>query len=404
MPHDLPPSPPGTDSPTARSSAADTRGEAAADLRILDSLVEVDPPQWNALAGDNPTLAHAWLDSLHETGCAGAASGWLPQYLTLWRGDALDAAMPLYVKSHSYGEYVFDWAWADAYEQNGLRYFPKLLCAIPFTPCTGSRLLARNAADRRVLVEAALGAARGSDVSSLHILFPPDEEMSLLEDEGLMRRVTIQFHWTNPGYASFDDYLAAMSHDKRKRIKQERRKVRDAGITFEHRTGADIREADWDFFHDCYCRTYIEHRSTPYLNRAFFAAIAQRMPHNMFMVVGYRDGRRIASALNLFNAHTLYGRYWGATEFHSGLHFETCYYQAIEFCIARRLKLFEGGAQGAHKLARGFLPVKTWSAHWLKHPRFARAVEDYLERETGSLDAHLDELMDSAPFKRESPA
>lgn len=374
--------------------------QASADLRIVDSLASIDPLQWNALAGDNPTLSHAWLHSLHETGCASAESGWLPQYLTLWRGETLSAAMPLYVKSHSYGEYVFDWAWADAYERSGLHYFPKLLSAIPFTPCTGSRLMVRDAADRGVLIEAAVGAARGSEVSSLHILFPPDDEIALLENEGLLRRVTIQFHWTNPGHAGFDDYLAAMSHDKRKRIKQERRKVREAGVTFEHRTGAEIREEDWDFFHECYCRTYMAHRSTPYLNRAFFAAIAGSMAHNLFMVIGYREGKRIASALNLINGHTLYGRYWGATEFHSGLHFETCYYQAIEFCIAHGLKLFEGGAQGAHKLARGFMPVKTWSAHWLKHPRFARAVEDYLRRETGDVQAHFDELNDSNPFKR----
>ena len=397
MPHDSPPIPPPSSKPQSQSAAAEQ-----AELRVVDSLQPIDPAQWNALAGDNPTLSYAWLNSLHETGCASGESGWLPQFLTLWRGDTLNAALPLYVKSHSYGEYVFDWAWADAYEQNGLRYFPKLLSAVPFTPCTGSRLMARDAADRRVLIEAAIGAARSSDVSSLHILFPPDEEIDLLEDEGLLRRMTIQFHWTNPGYATFDDYLAAMSHDKRKRIKQERRKVRDAGVTFEHRTGVAIREEDWDFFHECYCRTYLEHRSTPYLNRAFFSAVAASMPDNLFMVVGYRGGRRIAAALNLINSHTLYGRYWGATEFHSGLHFETCYYQAIEFCIAGGLKLFEGGAQGAHKLARGFLPVKTWSAHWLKHPRFARAVEDYLKRETGNVDAHFDELNDSNPFKRTS--
>jgi predicted N-acyltransferase len=385
--------------PVGSSGSLVSPAPNAPELRVLDTLSDIAPAAWNSLAGDNPTLSHAWLNSLHETGCASAESGWLPQYLTLWRGEELSAALPLYVKAHSYGEYVFDWAWAEAYERNGLDYFPKLLSAIPFTPCTGSRLLARDDADRRVLIEAALGAARGSEVSSLHILFPPDEEIALLEDEGLMRRVTIQFHWRNPGYDSFDHYLGAMSHDKRKRIKQERRRVTEAGVTFEHRVGNAIEEADWDFFYACYCRTYREHRSTPYLSREFFAAIAQSMPKNLFMVVGYREGRRIAAALNLVNEHTLFGRYWGAGEFHSGLHFETCYYQAIEYCIAHKLALFEGGAQGAHKLARGFLPVKTWSAHWLKHPRFAHAVEDYLRRETGSVEAHLNELLESSPFK-----
>ncbi len=372
-----------------------------AEPRILDSLEEVDAVQWDALTDGNPTLRHAWLHSLHETGCASAESGWIPQYITLWRDGALEGAMPLYVKLHSYGEYVFDWAWADAYARSGLDYFPKLLSAVPFTPCTGTRLMATNDADRRHLLETAISAARNSEVSSLHILFPPDGEIDLIQGEGLLKRVTIQFHWQNPGFASFDDYLAAMSHDKRKRIKQERRKVREAGVTFQHLVGKDISAADWDFFHACYCKTYREHRSTPYLTREFFSAIAKSMPENILMVLGWRDGQRICAALNLFNADTLYGRYWGATEFHSGLHFDTCYYQAIEFCIARGIKLFEGGAQGAHKLARGFLPTKTWSAHWLKHPQFAKAVEDYLQRETGGIEAHLNELEESSPFKED---
>lgn len=374
--------------------------QAPAEAKILDGLADIPAAEWDALTDGNPTLSHAWLTSLHETGCASAESGWIPQYLTLWREGRLAAAMPLYVKLHSYGEYVFDWAWADAYERSGLPYFPKLLTAVPFTPCTGSRLMAANDADRLQLLDLAVNAARSSEVSSLHILFPPDAEIDLMVQEGLMRRTTIQFHWRNLGFKSFEDYLAAMSHDKRKRIKQERRKVAEAGVTFEHLVGASIRAADWDFFHACYVKTYREHRSTPYLNRAFFAAIADRMPDNLLMVVGWRDGQRVCAALNLFNAHTLYGRYWGASEFHSGLHFETCYYQAIAFCIERDIQLFEGGAQGAHKLARGFLPVKTWSAHWLKQPQFAKAVDDYLRRETGGIDERMDELNDSNPFKR----
>lgn len=371
----------------------------AAEPRILDSIADINPVGWDALTEGNPTLSHAWLSSLHETGCASAESGWIPQYLTLWREGRLVAAMPLYVKLHSYGEYVFDWAWADAYERSGLPYFPKLLSAVPFTPCTGSRLMATNDDDRLQLLELAVNAARSSEVSSLHILFPLDAEIELIAGEGLLRRTTIQFHWRNAGFKSFDDYLAAMSHDKRKRIKQERRKVAEAGVTFQHRVGADISEEDWDFFHACYVKTYREHRSTPYLNREFFATIAERMPDNLLMVVGWRNGQRVCAALNLFNEHTLYGRYWGATEFHSGLHFATCYYQAIAFCIERGIQLFEGGAQGAHKLARGFLPVKTWSAHWLKQPQFAKAVEDYLRRETGGIEAHMDELNESSPFK-----
>lgn len=381
------------------SPAPNPSSATLAEPSILDSLADIPAADWDALTEGNPTLSHAWLSSLHETGCASAESGWIPQYLTLRREGRLVGAMPLYVKLHSYGEYVFDWAWADAYERSGLPYFPKLLSAVPFTPCTGSRLLATNDADRLQLLELAVNAARSSEVSSLHILFPPDAEIELIAGEGLLRRTTIQFHWRNAGFQSFDDYLAAMSHDKRKRIKQERRKVAEAGVTFQHRVGTNISEEDWDFFHACYVKTYREHRSTPYLNREFFAAIAQRMPDNLLMIVGWRNGERICAALNLFNEHTLYGRYWGATDFVSGLHFDTCYYQAIAFCIERNIQLFEGGAQGAHKLARGFLPVKTWSAHWLKQPQFAKAVEDYLRRETGGIEAHLDELQDSSPFK-----
>lgn len=382
---------PAADLPTEPASAPDSR--------VLDSLAGIAAEDWNDLAGDNPTLSHAWLHSLHESGSACAETGWIPQYLSLWRQNVLAGAMPLYVKLHSYGEYVFDWAWADAYERSGLPYFPKLLSAVPFTPCTGARLLARHAADRQALLALALEAARSSEVSSLHILFPHDAEIELMAGQGLLRRTTIQFHWRNAGYPSFEAYLAAMSHDKRKRIRQERRKVSEAGVRFRRVTGADIREQDWDFFHACYVRTYREHRSTPYLNRDFFRLIASRMPDNLLMVIGEREGTPVCSALNLYNRHTLYGRYWGSLGFLNGLHFEACYYQAIEFCIERGIQLFEGGAQGAHKLARGFLPSRTGSVHWLREPRFARAVEDYLRRETGGIEATLDELELSSPFK-----
>src|SRR5450759_3966194 len=375
-------------------------------LRILDSISDIPAIQWDALINGNPTLRHAFLDSLHTSGCASARSGWAPQYLTLWNGTQFRGAMPLYVKSHSYGEYVFDWAWAEAYGRHGLAYFPQLLSAVPFTPVTGSRLLASTDEDRRLLLHAALDAARQSDVSSLHILFPHESEARMMESAGMMLRATVQFHWINrdgAGFAGFDDYRAAMSHDKRKKIRQERRRVAEAGITFEHRVGSEISESDWDFFCACYEHTYRQHRSTPYLNRRFFGEIARRMPENLLLVLGYRQGKPIAAALNLFNSDTLYGRYWGASEFHSGLHFETCYYQALEFCIASGIRLFEGGAQGEHKLARGFLPIKTWSAHWLKEPGFARAVENYLRRETGGIEAHLDELNERSPFEDQEP-
>jgi hypothetical protein len=368
-------------------------------LRIVETLNEIDAAQWDALAGDNPFLAHAFLAGLEETGCVCADSGWQPCHLTLWDGKTLRAAMPLYRKSHSYGEYVFDWSWAEAYQKHGLRYYPKLLCAVPFTPATGRRLLARTPALQAKLLDAAFDLARETGASSLHVLFPPPEEAQLLEARGLMLRATVQFHWENPGYASFDAFLAEMSHDKRKRIRQDRRKVRDAGIAFRWLDGRSASEEDWDFFTWCYNRTYRQHYSTPYLNRAFFQRLAHSMPEQVLLVVGTRADRPVACALNIHNGHTLYGRYWGAAEFHSGLHFETCYYQAIEFCIARGLRCFEGGAQGEHKLARGLLPVRTVSAHWLAHPQFARAVESFLDREGRSVGAYLDELNEHSPFR-----
>jgi hypothetical protein len=307
--------------------------------------------------------------------------------------------MPVYAKTHSYGEYVFDWAWADAYHRHGLDYYPKLVCAIPFTPAAGARVLAPTAALRQQLLSAALELAKESRSSSLHILFPPPEQARELESAGFMLRNGVQFHWQNPGYRDFDDFLSGMSHDKRKKIRQERRKVREAGIEFAWLNGRDATPAQWDFFTLCYNRTYRQHHSTPYLNRAFFLRVARTMPDNVLLIVASRDGEPIAATLNLHNGHTLWGRYWGAAQFVSGLHFEACYYQAIEFCIARGIRLFEGGAQGEHKLARGFLPVATCSAHWLAHPRFARAVEEFLDRESRGVSAYLDELNEHSPFK-----
>ncbi len=373
------------------------------ELKILDSLATIPSKDWDALIDNNPTLRHAFLQSMIDAACTTAKTGWLPQFLTLWREiegkPSLCGAVPLYVKSHSYGEYVFDWAWAEAYQRHGLEYYPKLLSAIPFTPCSGGRLLAKTSADKKLLVDGLISLAEQSDVSSLHVLFPVADDHQLLIEAGMMPRTSIQFHWQNTDYKSFDDFLATMSHDKRKKVKQERRKVNEAGITFRRLVGADITDADWDFFAACYDQTYRAHFSTPYLNRKFFGLIGKRMPENVLLIIAEREGKPIASALNLFDEHTLYGRYWGGLAFHSGLHFETCYYQALEFCIARGIQVFEGGAQGEHKLARGFLPVKCHSAHWLKHPRFAKAVEDFLRRESGGIERHVNELEESSPFK-----
>ena len=372
-------------------------------LKVLDSLATAPAMEWDALTNGNPTLSHAFLQSMIDAGCTTMATGWLPQFLTLTREidgrESLTGAVPLYLKTHSYGEYVFDWAWAEAYQRHNLDYYPKLLAAVPFTPCTGARVMALTSADRSRLVEGMLTLAAQNDVSSLHVLFPEEHEQRLLVAAGMMPRSSVQFHWRNAGYRNFDEFLATMSHDKRKKIKQERRRVRDAGITFRHVDGTAIREDDWDFFFSCYRRTYRAHLSTPYLNREFFGLIGERMPANILLIVAERGGQPIASAMNIFSATTLFGRYWGAHEFHSGLHFEACYYQALEFCIERGIAVFEGGAQGEHKLARGFLPVKCRSAHWLKHPQFAKAVEDFLLREAGGVDHYVDELNESAPYK-----
>jgi uncharacterized protein len=373
------------------------------ELKVIDSLDTIPAESWDALTGDNPTLKHAWLQSMIDAGCTTAKSGWLPQFVALTREvnghSTLVGGVPMYMKGHSYGEYVFDWAWAEAYQRAGLDYYPKLLVAIPFTPCGGARILAETDADRGVLIDALMQIAKQSDVSSLHVLFPNDSEFAALTRKGLMPRTSVQFHWQNGGYKTFDDFLATMSHDKRKKVKQERRKVSDAGIAFERKVGDAITSEDWDFFYACYARTYKAHYSTPYLNRKFFGMIGERMPQHCLIVIAKRDGEPIAASLNLFNSSTLFGRYWGTCEFHSGLHFETCYYQTLEFCIERGIQIFEGGAQGEHKLARGFLPVKCHSAHWLKEPQFAKAVEDFLRRESGGIDNYVNELEESNPFK-----
>ena len=382
-----------------------------ATLKILDSISTIRPQDWNALTANHPLLRHEFLHALHECGCAADAAGWTPQYLTLWDDEptAADAsgflgAIPLYVKTNSYGEYVFDWAWADAYQRHGLDYYPKLLSAIPFTPCTGTRLLARDDDARKTLVAAALRLAADSPVSSLHVLFPLEAEAQLLQDAGLMLRRSVQFHWRNQGYANFDAFLATMSHDKRKKIKQERRKVREAGISFRHLEGGDITPALWRFWNKCYSHTYRAHHSTPYLNLRFFEQIGAAMPENLLLVVGAMQGDDVCASLCIHNGQTLYGRYWGAIGYSPGLHFEACYYQPLEFCIARGIQLFEGGAQGEHKLARGFLPVETVSAHWLKQPQFASAVENFLKREEAGIHRYVNELHDHSPFKVPSEA
>lgn len=369
-------------------------------LRVTDTLATVDPGDWNRLAGDDPFLQHAFLHGLHESGSACADTGWAPQYLLLNDNAGLLAgAMPLYLKGHSYGEYVFDWAWADAYQRHDLDYYPKLLCAVPFTPVVGARLLAAEPAQRALLAAGALELAREYRLSSLHVLYPRSEDLEQLQQHGLMLRQGRQFHWRNAGYADFDAFLAELSHDKRKKIRQERRRVREAGITFDWLEGAAISDADWQFFNRCYRQTYRDHHSSPYLNLDFFRHIGSAMPQNLVLVRAMHGSRPVAASLLVRSADRLYGRHWGAVEHHPLLHFEACYYQGIEYAIARGLQVFEGGAQGEHKMARGLMPVTTQSAHWLARPEFADAVSRFLERETAMMDEHSRELAARSPFR-----
>lgn len=379
------------------------RPDLSPTFRVFDSMAEITPQDWNRLAGPQPFLQHAFLRTLEHSQCASMETGWMPQHMTLWLGTYLVAAMPMYVKHHSYGEYVFDWGWADAYERSGQSYYPKLLSAIPFTPVAGSRLLAENDDCRKLLVVAAVNYARNAGLSSFHCLFPAESERAIFEDAGMMIREGVQFHWTNPGYRHFEDYLALMSHDKRKKILQERRKVHEKGIVFRHLTGAEITEQDWVFFTDCYINTYREHRSMPYLTLEFFIELGRKMPDNVLLILANDGNTDIAASLNIFDSETLYGRYWGAQQYFPGLHFETCYYQTIEFCIARGIKTFEGGAQGEHKLARGFLPSKTYSAHWLAQPGFSNAIEEFLARESLHMRDYIGELNEHNPFKSPYP-
>lgn len=377
-------------------------------IRVLASPSDVSPQAWNALlAGEaepSPFMRHEYLSALHESGSASPASGWTPQFVTLWRGERLEAACPLYIKDHSYGEYVFDWAWANAYEQHGLAYYPKAVVAVPFTPVPGTRLLARDAQSRTLLVQALVALCKQEELSSLHLLFGADADIAACTEAGLMLRNTVQFHWTNAAYPDFDAFLASLAHDKRKKIRQERRKVADAGVGFRWSRGADISKADWDFFYRCYERTYREHGNPPYLTRDFFQRMADTLPEAWLLFIAERDGKPMAASLIALSTQAdeplvAYGRYWGALERVDCLHFEACYYQPLAWCIAHGAKRFEGGAQGEHKMARALMPVKTTSAHWLAHPAFSDAVERFLEREGAGIENYMDHLGERSPFK-----
>jgi len=376
-------------------------------LEICSDLDVVSADEWDACAGnDNPFVRHTFLSILEESGCASGEQGWLPQHLLLRNPDGLlVGCAPMYMKSHSQGEYVFDHGWANALERAGRRYYPKLQIAVPFTPATGPRLLVRDGQDvdltRRMLLQGAIQAAQQLKVSGIHITFPTDAEADVARDDGWLYRTGEQFHWINRSYQTFDDFLADLSSRKRKAIRKERGGALENGIEVEELTGADLTEEHWDAFYRFYLDTGSRKWGQPYLNRTFFSLLGERFGDHVVLVMARREGRYIAGALNLVGSETLFGRYWGCSEDHRFLHFELCYYRAIDWAIRQGLGRVEAGAQGPHKLARGYLPVATHSVHWLAEPDFQQAVSNYLEQERREVEREIDYLSEFSPFRKD---
>jgi predicted N-acyltransferase len=386
----------------------------AINIRIEHSFTTISAARWSRLAGAsrgqastpyNPFVSHAYLSALEESGSATAETGWLGQHLLMEDADgSLRGALVCYVKSHSQGEYVFDHGWADAFERAGGRYYPKLQCSIPFTPVTGPRLLAAEETDPRP-VRGALAAGlkeltRRHGLSSAHVTFVPPDEMATFQRAGFLHRTDQQFHFTNEGYGSYDDFLATLASRKRKTLKRERRAAVEHGISIDWLTGSDLTESIWDQFFAFYMDTGSRKWGRPYLTRAFYSLIGERMAEDILLVMAKRDGRYIAGAINFIGGDALYGRHWGCVEDHPFLHFEVCYHQAIDFAIAKGLKRVEAGAQGEHKLARGYMPVMTHSAHFITHAGLARAVADYLERERRDVEETGEFLAEHGPFRK----
>ncbi len=379
------------------------------DLRaeIRDGLSDVEPSAWDALTGGRePFLRHAFLEGLERHGCLGRRYGWFPQHVLLFRDDALVAAAPCYAKTNNYGEFVFDWAWQAAWERHGQPYYPKLVISVPYTPATGPRLLVHpDAGDtetlQRSLLEAATARGQELGASGVHLLFPPEPEAALAATAGLVRRMGCQYHWHNQGYADFDGFLGALSSKKRKNVKRERRRVREQGIEFRVLTGASAGPEDWTRFHRFYEDTFERHMGIPTLSEQFFAGTAAALGPQVVLFEALQGTETIAAALCYRSHHTLYGRFWGCSQDLPDLHFETCYYQGIEYCIREGLERFEPGAQGEHKIPRGFLPVPTASAHAVLSPGFRASVQDFCRRETQMMQAQCAQLMQHSPYREE---
>lgn len=376
------------------------------DIQLLPSINDISADDWNRLAGtDYPFTRHEWLASLENSGCTSAEAGWQPHHLKISRDGQTVGLLPAYLKSHSYGEYVFDWSWADAYQRHGYDYYPKLVNAIPFTPATGPRLLSRAPDDRSQMWQSIhqylQQLCHQSQLSGYHSLFLQQEDTRQWSDPSLLR-VGCQFHWHNEGYRDFDDFLSRFNSRKRKSVRKERRAVEQAGVTLTRLSGDQITSGDWDNFYRFYHTTYLKKSgNTGYLNRDFFRLIAETMGDQILMINALKNEKTIAAALCFFGGQHLYGRYWGCLEEVPGLHFEACYYQGIEFAIERELQIFDPGAQGEHKIQRGFRPVLTYSGHWLEHPQFREAISDFLSREAQGVEAYRDDCASYLPFRQE---
>lgn len=372
--------------------------------RVVERIDDVPAAQWNALAGDaNPFLRHEFLAALERNGCVGEDSGWLPRHLVVHSGETLVGAAPLYVKLHSFGEFGSDWAWAEAYARAGVAYYPKLVSAIPFTPATGPRLLSAPGVQRTAVAgavaTAALEVARAAKVSSLQWLFVTGDDLEVLEERGLAHRTGCQYHWRNRGYRDFADYLDDLRSKRRKQVRRERREANAAGLDIRLLPARDIGEAQWHAYHGLYSSTYDRKWGYPSLTPEFFCEVGETMPDSAMLVLARRDGRYVAGAHLFRGRDTLYGRNWGCHEFHSSLHFEMCYYRCIEHAIEQGLDTFEAGAQGEHKIWRGFTPVATHSAHWFRHREFRDAIDDFLRRERGHVRREIEAMEEHLPFR-----
>jgi predicted N-acyltransferase len=380
-------------------------------VAVHSNISQINRDDWNALLGDDyPFLRHEFLMLAEETGCIAPKNGWSPRHLTI-ADDGVDgqlrAAMPLYEKSHSWGEFVFDWAWANAYKQAGLAYYPKLVSAVPFTPASSPRLLLANAEDSdgaAGLLEAAVALAQDTHCSSVHVQFPSDEDMPHLENAGFMIRKDCQFHWRNDNYSSFDDFIKTFTSAKRKKVRRDRRRIRESGIKFRRLRGASIGAETWATVYKLISRTFILRGSMPYFSETFFMELSRAIPDGVMVILAEIDSNPIAAAVFFESDTCLYGRYWGSDGNYDSLHFETCYYQGIDYCIESGRKAFEPGTQGEHKISRGFSPTSTWSAHWLAHPQFSSAIERYLDEEGKHIARYIDSVGSHTPYKNKENA